>query len=624
MCGISGYVLNEIPSNIEVIFNQISHRGPDDSGKYFEKIGNAYLGFYHRRLSIYDLSKAASQPMKSKNGNNIIIFNGAIYNYKEIWKSLYGNEILPPSGDTEVLVEAISKWGSMRTWSEANGMFAAAVFDRGKSLLKIARDRAGQKPLFYTINPIIKGKKYTGIVFASELKALVSLIDVSIDENYINEYLVFAKVDASTNTIYSQIKRLEPAYELIFDLNRGLIGFNNYWDLLNEVKSIVSSNSSESIYEATKVYIDEAVSLRMTGDRKLGVMLSSGVDSTVLACLMRSKSNNEIFSFTYDFDNCKAGESKSSKITSDLLGLKYIESNPITPNYVRENFLKTVRQQDEPITSIRTIAQHYIHEQAANEDCRILIEGNGGDEIFGGYDHYQYARLLDSMMAPENDTKNLIEEFAGIDVKNLLVGIRSILSPGICSKDATEARKINAIKDWLKDDFKTQHYQLIAKLNQDNYSYTVKAQINDLVSIFIPRSLRYVDRASMASGNEARAPLLDHNVIKYGLASSTSKSLVNNERDILRTMVSKKILELSGTQKKTIVDPQRDWLYGDLFEWANDLLNESKLILSDFYNFDTLIKNIHNERDIWKNERTGNSGAFMQAINLAILLNKNL
>ena len=157
MCGISGYVLNEIPDNIEIIFNKISHRGPDDSGKYSEKIGNNYVGFYHRRLSIYDLSKSAAQPMKSHDGNNIMIFNGAIYNYKDLWKRLFGNDIIPPTGDTQVLIEAISKWGSSKTWIESNGMFAVGVLDKKKSVLKLSRDRAGQKPLFYTLNPKING-----------------------------------------------------------------------------------------------------------------------------------------------------------------------------------------------------------------------------------------------------------------------------------------------------------------------------------------------------------------------------------------------------------------------------------------------------------------------------------
>ena len=624
MCGISGYVLNEIPDNIEVIFNKISHRGPDDSGKYAEKIGNKYVGFYHRRLSIYDLSKSAAQPMKSFDGKNILIFNGAIYNYKELWKSLFGINSIPPSGDTQVLVEAISKWGSFITWTKSNGMFAVAVLDRRKSILKLSRDRAGQKPLFYTLNPKINGRRYSGIIFASEMKALSSLIDVSVDENYLSEYLLSARIDASVNTLYSEIKRLEPAFELTFDINSGAVNLNNYWDLIQTVDSIVKSSSKDSIYESTKEFVENAVSLQITGDRKLGIMLSSGVDSTVLACLMRSKTNKEIYSFTYDFDNCDVGESEAAKRTSNLLSLTYIESDRLTPNYVRENFLQTIRQQDEPITSIRTIAQHYIHQKASQEDCRILIEGNGGDEIFGGYDHYQYARLLDAMINPKEETNKLIERVSDLNIKELIVGIRSILTPGICSKDATEARRIDAIEDWLKEDFSTKQYENILKLQHNNYSFTVKAQITDFSSIFLPRSLRYVDRASMAFGNEARAPLLDHNVIAYGLASSQNKHLHNKERDILRRMGSKNVLDLSGTQKKTIVDPQRNWLYGDLFEWSFELLNESREVLSKFYKFDVLIQNILEERRIWNNYRKGNSGAFMQALNLAVLLNNDL
>ena len=177
MCGISGYLLEEIPPNINKIYETLSHWGPDDKGVYKEKINQAHFGLYHRRLSIYDLSKTASQPINSNCGNFIISFNGAIYNFKKLLGTLKNSKENAYKSDTKVLIEAISNWDTFETWKKVSEMFAIAVVDKDKECLKLVRDRLGQKPLFYIINPKINDKVYRGIIFASEIKALTSLIN---------------------------------------------------------------------------------------------------------------------------------------------------------------------------------------------------------------------------------------------------------------------------------------------------------------------------------------------------------------------------------------------------------------------------------------------------------------
>ena len=624
MCGISGYLLDEIPPNVDKIFDTLSHRGPDDKGFYKEKINQAYFGLYHRRLSIYDLSKNASQPIKSECGNFVISFNGAIYNYKKLWETFKKNKEEECRSDTKVLIEAISKWGTFETWKRLSGMFAIAVVDRNKACLKLVRDRIGQKPLFYVINPKINDKTYRGIIFASEIKAIKSLINYSLDQDYLYEYLTLGRVDASTNTIYNEIRRLDPSHELTFNLDCGIISYQKYWDIEEKLFSLINKNSRLELEEKTKHFINESINQQITGDRKLGIMLSSGVDSTVLASLMRERYDNEIYSFTYDFDNCEKGESEIAKVVSNHLGLKVIPNDPITSSYIKANLTKTILHQDEPITSIRTVAQHHIHSVASNEDCKILIEGNGGDEIFGGYEFYNFARLLDAISDSNVETSTLIKNTRGMSTETLITGLRSILIPGLCSKDASEVRNLTAINDnFFNSNFRTSSYKLLTKSLLDNSNSTLRAQINDLISIFLPRSLRYVDRSSMAYGNEARAPLLDTNVVEHGLAYSY-KTRINEHRDLLRSMARKDIMNIIGSKKKTIVDPQREWLYKDLFNWSLDILHESKHILKEFYKFDQLISNIKEAKNIWENERKGNSGPFMQALNLSILLNKSL
>ncbi len=620
MCGIAGYVLDKVPQNIEIIDKKIIHRGVDDFGNYKAVFNNKFICFFHRRLSIYDLSDNASQPMKSYDGKYIITFNGAIYNYKDLWFKLTGEKENTQNSDTRVLSEIISKWDTLKSWSEINGMFAAAVLDKENGKVKLARDRAGQKPLFYSINPKINGEQFKGIIYSSEIKSLSSIIETSFDDNYIKKYLLQGKVDSTPETIFKEIKRLDPSYELSFDIETNQISFNPFWNLSKNVSEIIKKEDSNTILEKTKIKINNSVNLQITGDRKLGLMLSSGVDSTVIASLMRKNTAGEIFSFTYDFENFTNGESYIARKTSKKLNLNFIESDPISSKFIKRNLIDIILHQDEPITSIRTVAQHYVHKIAASQDCRILIEGNGGDEIFGGYEHYEFARLLDKISNYKIDTKYLLQSVQDEKISDLLIGLRSVLIPGLCSKDATEVRKLNAINEEIKEGVIEYKYRLLQKCFQQKNSYTINSQLNDLLSVFLPRSLRYVDRASMASGNEARAPLLDHNVIEYGIASSVNNSFDSNKREVLRSMASKDILDLTGINKKTIVDPQREWFYNDLFDWLLEIIYNSKDELSRYYKFEILIKNIFEEKENWNKYKKGNSGPFMQAINLAILL----
>tara|TARA_Y100000287_G_scaffold185535_1_gene189068 strand:+ start:991 stop:2850 length:1860 start_codon:yes stop_codon:yes gene_type:complete len=618
MCGIAGYLLNELPDNLDLLHEKIIHRGRDDSGIFKTNLKDGYLGLFHRRLSIYDLSKNATQPKVTSDSSKIFIFNGAIYNFKELWKLIGGDISYKPKGDTEVLAEALSKWDSIKTWMQCNGMFSIAIFDKEHESLKIARDRAGQKPLFYVLNPIIKGKRYKGIIFASEIKAILPIIDTTIDKKFIYEYLILGRVESSINTLYKDIKRLKPGNEMFYNLDQKEPVYNSFWNIYDKAQQIISNESILEINQKCKAYIEDSVNMQITGDRKLGIMLSSGVDSTVIASLMRKYSNQKIFSFTYDFKNSDLGESSISKQTSDVLELDYIDSEGIDTNYIKENLVEVIRHQDEPITSIRTIAQHYIHEIASSVDCRIIIEGNGGDEIFGGYEYYNFARLLDIIQDPNVNTKNINPKN---NDENLIVGLRSILLQGICSKDGTESRNLDNLQDWLRESSFNLEFGTLNERVNHIFGWRINSQLNDFLSTLLPRSLRYVDRASMASGNEARAPLLDHNVVEYGIASSMLNYAKDERRALLRSMGNLKALNIAGSHKKTIVDPQRDWLYGELFSWGIELIMNSKEKLKEYYKFDNLLKNLNKEKVKWANLKQGNSGAFMQAINLAVLLN---
>ena len=621
MCGIAGYLLDDLPDNLDLLYEKLEHRGEDDGGIYKTKLKDGFLGLYHRRLSIYDLSKNASQPMRAINGKKIFIFNGAIYNFQELWESYNIDSSIKPKGDTEVLASAICELGTINTWKKCNGMFSIAIYEAENETLKLVRDRAGQKPLFYVLDPIINERRYKGIIFSSEIKSILSIIDSSINKKFIYEYLVLGRLESSTETLFNEIKRLDPSYEMQYNLSTKTPKFNSFWNLSESIENILNTEKTLDIEQKCKHHIKKAVEMQVTGERKLGIMLSSGIDSTVLASLMRSSTNKDIFSFTYDFKNSKEGESNISKKTSDLLKLNYVDSEKIDSNYIKNNLINVVKQQDEPITSIRTVAQHYIHKIASDIDCRIIIEGNGGDEIFGGYEYYSYARTLDNIQNPTICTSDILNNLTDHDLKNFIVGIRSVMLQGVCSKDGTESRNLESLKSWAKKHYSSEEYKLISQLRKKNYSWRINSQLNDFFSILLPRSLRYVDRSSMANGNEARGPLLDHNVIEYGMTSSLLNFGKDDKRSLLRSMGNPKALNLCGKNKKTIVDPQREWLYGDLFNWGIELILGNKSKLEEFYEVETLLENLQNQKEKWHREKKGNSGSFMQAINLAILIN---
>ena len=227
-------------------------------------------------------------------------FSMAIYNFKELWKYVGGDISYKPKGDTEVLAEALSKWDSIKTWMQCNGMFSIAIFDKEHESLKIARDRTGQKPLFYVLNPIIKGKRYKGIIFASEIKAILPIIDTTIDKKFIYEYLVLGRVESSINTLYKDIKKLKPGNEMFYKLDQKEPNYNSFWNIYDKAQQIISNESILEINQKCKAYIKDSVNI------KLQVIENWGSCSVVSRFNSNSFTNEKIFnrnifSFTYDF-----------------------------------------------------------------------------------------------------------------------------------------------------------------------------------------------------------------------------------------------------------------------------------------------------------------------------------
>ena len=623
MCGISGYVLERpLPLDHSLFDRSLSHRGPDGTGRHLITQSEQTIFFAHRRLAIYDTTDSGSQPILSPSSRYLILFNGAIYNFKDLWHSYISTTDKSPDSDTVVLAALIDKLGVHASCDRLNGMFAIAIFDRDLSTLYFFRDRFGQKPLFIIRNPIYNGSLYRGLSFSSEIKLLSAHFQTSHDELYLKDYLVYGKLDSSTHTLYREISRVDPG--CLYTFKDETLSKIPYWDFAGRVlTSLTDDASPDDLQEDFQRALCKSISQQVTGDRKLGIMLSSGVDSTVLASLMSRHTSKKIYAFTYDFESNPNGESCIAKQNAERLGLHYIESEPVPMTNLLDNMSSVITQQDEPITSIRTLAQHHIHKTASDHDVRILIEGNGGDESLGAYDHYKASLLVDLLKAHCLSSEDICRRFGSETISIPL--LRSIYLQGSCSKDGTESRSVECIQPELIRARETSTYQQLQSFKDIPLSTQIRAQLNDLLSILLPRSLRYVDRSAMHYGNESRAPILDENVVLYGLAYSARNTSFVNRRKPLTDLCPSSLYSIitNAKEKKTIVDPQRDWLFGPLFQQCVDRIFSSEYI-SPYICLDKAYQTVLSARSMWEAKRIGNSGFLMQLLNLSVLLDPSL
>ena len=614
MCGISGFYLGRKPPINPACFDiSLSHRGVDGHNHFTKSLAHSEIFLSHRRLAIYDLSSNASQPLTTPDDRYTLVFNGAIYNFQSLWHTHISSSAI--SSDTVTLSALLSKYGPYDVWPLTDGMHASAIYDHCSESLILSRDRFGQKPLFYIHNPNILGEQYRGVIFSSEIKLLLQYCRPSFNQLFLRDYLALGRNDSSTETLYKDIYRVSPGTNLT--VSKGDFGINikPYYSLSHVTDNLRSPNhaSQTAFHDRLRLSLQEQV----TGDRKLGIMLSSGVDSTVISILARESTTSNIDSYTYDFDGFTS-EAVEAQCVSDVLGFSH-KTFTISQQDLTNNFDNTLYMQDEPITSIRTVAQHLVHQLASSFNCRILLEGNGGDEMLGAYDHYMYSRLLDQIKQPYISTNDITSEFSlsSLSIEQL----RSIFLPGVCSKDGSETRVLHALNPELLSETPTKPYYLFEHLAQSHLPLTLALQFRDLLSLLLPRSLRYVDRSAMSSGNEARAPFLDHRLVELGLTLSRSNKSHHNPRRLLTSAISSDYLSLVPTRKKTIVDPQREWLFGELFPWALAKITSCPQIF-DYVDRSITIETLHQQRDRWHRTKQGNSGFLMQLLSLSCLFSR--
>lgn len=595
MCGIAGFFSGQKPENdlrasLESMTRAIAHRGPDADGHWFEpKIG---LALGHRRLAIIDLSDAGHQPMRSPSGRYILVYNGEIYNHAELRKQLEQQGQAPQwrgHSDTEVLLACVDAWGIQSAIERANGMFAFAIWDRQSGILTLARDRAGEKPLFY-------GWQGETFLFASELKALTAYptFDRVISRKAVAQMMRFGYVPAP-QCIWEGIHKLPPGHFVeVRPESDETRTPQCYWDI-----GAVAETGTQNLRPDTPELVDEldtllrdAVALRMEADVPLGAFLSGGVDSSLITSLMQVQSRQPVRTFSIGFGQRAFDESGYARAVATHLGTDHCELRVDTDD-VRATIPKLSTIWDEPFGDSSQIPTYLVN-LLARKEVTVALSGDGGDELFAGYNRHVIGA-------------SIWEKSARVP-KFIRRALAAGLASGAASKMAEAGRwnsrvagvseRLNKVSAIVGADHPTEFYEQLVSQWRPGNNPVLGANDGDIQisaptfedfrnSMLLMDTMTYlpddiltkVDRASMAVSLEGRIPFLDYRVMEFAWQVPLSAKIRDGRgKNILREVLFRYVPpSLIERPKAGFAIPIGDWLAGPLRGWAEGLIEPSLL-----------------------------------------------
>ena len=531
MCGIAGmFGRGWEKSQLEAMNRSQSHRGPDADGAWFSPSGLAALG--HRRLSIIDLSEAGRQPMCDASGRYWIAFNGEIYNYLELRAELEGSYSFRTKTDTEVLLAAYAKWGEA-CLDRLIGMFAFAIWDEREQKVFAARDRFGVKPL-YLAEP-----GGGALWFSSEIKALHAAgIPKAANEAIWATYLRDGVYDHTTDTFWKDVRQLPPGGCLTWSEKAGT-KVRVWYDVATSVLAAGTDSRDESVVARELLSLLEgSVRLRFRADVPVGVCLSGGFDSSLLLGLVHRLQGPDSKVKTFTF-YCGDPAYDETPWVEQMLARSKHPANfcLLTAKEIPELASRVQSIQDEPFGGFPTLGMSKVHERARAEGVTVLLDGNGLDEGWAGYDYYARAERVDASTGPVQGSTS-----------------RSTLPETLAMEFAALGSKFSAPKAFE--------------------SPLLNLQYRDLRYAKIPRGMRFADRVSMMHSRELREPFLDHRIIELGLRQPADRKIREGQGKWLPRQIAAQILPAGVREapKRPVQTPQREWLRGPLREWATDCI----------------------------------------------------
>jgi asparagine synthase (glutamine-hydrolysing) len=603
MCGIAGYLNPAEAVEVSVLnamANTLGHRGPDDSGVWVDQ--ERIVGLAHRRLSIIDLSSAGHQPMHSHDGKLVLIFNGEIYNHLEIRKALVceGNEsVWNGRSDTETLLAAISAWGIENTLTRARGMFCLGLWNKERRSLTLARDRMGEKPLYY-------GRLGDAFAFASELKALRAVPSASFhtDPDAVALLLRYGYVPTPLS-IYRGIYKLPPGSVLEVSADGNFGSPTSFWNLRDTLREAEAGRCvlrpEEAVDELAKL-LGAAVCEQMVSDVPLGALLSGGIDSSLVVALMQAHSTRKVRTFSIGFSESEYDEAKYAARVAEHLGTEHTELR-VNAQQALDIIPRLPEIYDEPFADPSQIPTALVC-ALTRKHVKVCLSGDAGDELFAGYNRYLWAPSLWSRFGklPVALRSSMAAAVSAIPAStyNRLAALLQPVTPsrwgvsnpgdklhklaGVLAAPTRQALYLDLVSQW-RGRLPLLDAQEPATLVSDANRWPKVTNFNEQMMAvdsltYLPDDILVkVDRAAMAVSLENRVPFLDQRVV--GFAWSLPLDLKIREgrgkwivRQLLQRYVPSALVE---RPKQGFAAPIEHWLRGPLRDWAENLLSNKSL-----------------------------------------------
>jgi asparagine synthase (glutamine-hydrolysing) len=613
VCGIAGFVdrearsADELRATVEAMTATLRHRGPDDAGSWVDE--SAGVAFGHCRLAVVDLSEHGHQPMVSSNGRYVLDYNGEIYNFGELRRQLEATGTrFRGSGDTEALVAAIECWGLREALGRCNGMFALALWDRHDRTLSLARDRMGEKPLFY-------GWSGHRLLFGSELKALRAHpgFDAPVDRDALTLYLRHNCVPAPYS-IFRGIHKLPPGTTLV--IGEGSVPgifpepqpFWSLADVVGEATDRRFTGGEDAALEELDAVLRQAVGMRMYADVPLGAFLSGGIDSSLITALMQAQSTAKVKTFTVAFDDRTYDEAADAQRVASHLGTEHTELL-VTHDDALEVVPRLAELYDEPFSDSSQIPT-FLLSRLTREHVTVSLSGDGGDELFGGYNRYLWARgTWERLRRIPRPVRAGVGAALDVIPPRWWDAAYQRAEPAVPQRlrVRTPGLKVQKMAGVLGSaDLGDLHLRLASHFQHPGrlvlggaepaslFTRAGAPSLTDPVEqmmyldtlTYLPDDILVkVDRASMGVSLEARVPFLDHRVVEMAWRlPAEMKVHAGKGKWLLRRLLHRYVpASLVERPKMGFGIPLGTWLRGPLRPWAEDLLGESRLRREGFF-----------------------------------------